>query len=155
MAEPRAAGERNGTDSDRALRIVIGENNTDLATTVALLLDSESDMHCCATVSSASAVLGVLEQHAPNAFVLDLSLDDGPSLPLIATLRARQPQAVIIVFTGYQNPVLTEQCLRAGADEVVVKSGDIDNLIEALRRAAGHNPPGTGRAAAAIASPPP
>jgi DNA-binding NarL/FixJ family response regulator len=155
MAEPRAASERNGTDADRALRIVIGENNTDLATTVALLLDSEPDMHCCATVSSASAVLSALEQHAPNAFVLDLSLDDGPSLPLITTLRARAPQAVIIVFTGYQNPVLSEQCVRAGADEVVVKTGDIDNLIEALRRAAGHDRPAAGRAAASINPPPP
>jgi DNA-binding NarL/FixJ family response regulator len=137
MGEVRSAMEvRNASRSEPPLRIVIGENNTDLATTVSLLLESEPDMSCCAAVSSASAVLGTLEEHAPNAFVLDLSLDDGPSLPLISTLRARLPHSAIVVFTGYRNPVLNEQCLQAGANEVVVKTGDIDALIEALRRAA-------------------
>ena len=88
-----------------SLRIVIGENNADLAMTVSLLLGAEPDMCCVATAASGSAVLATLDEHAPNAFMLDLSLDDGPSLPLIATLRARVPQAAIIVFTGYQNDV--------------------------------------------------
>ncbi len=137
MGEVRAAMDaRNASRSEPPLRIVIGENNTDLATTVSLLLESEPDMSCCAAVSSGSAVLRTLDEHAPNAFILDLSLDDGPSLPLISTLRARVPQAAIVVFTGYRNPVLNEQCLQAGANEVVVKTGDIDTLIDALRRAA-------------------
>lgn len=137
MGEVRAAMDvRNSSRSEPPLRIVIGENNTDLATTVSLLLESEPDMSCCAAVSSASAVLRTLEEHSPNAFILDLSLDDGPSLPLISTLRARLPQSAIVVFTGYRNPVLNEQCLQAGANEVVVKTGDIDALIDALRRAA-------------------
>jgi DNA-binding NarL/FixJ family response regulator len=139
MGEVRAAMDaRNASGTESPLRIVIGENNTDLATTVSLLLESEPDMSCCAAVSSGSAVLRTLEEHSPNAFILDLSLDDGPSLPLISTLRARVPQAAIVVFTGYRNPVLNEQCLQAGANEVVVKTGDIDALIDALRRAASH-----------------
>ena len=142
MREVRAAMDeiRNQSGSEPALRIVIGENNTDLATTVSLLLESEPDMRCCAAVSSGGALLRTLEEHSPNAFILDLSLDDGPSLPLISTLRARLPQAAIVVFTGYRNPMLNEQCLQAGANEVVVKTGDIDSLIGALRRAASHAP---------------
>jgi DNA-binding NarL/FixJ family response regulator len=135
--EPRtAADKRIASGTAPALRIVIGENNSDLATTVSLLLGSEADMCCCAAVASGSAVLAAIDEHAPNAFILDLSLDDGPSLPLISKLRERLPQAAIIVFTGYRNSQLNEQCLRAGANEVVVKTGDIDTLIDALRRAA-------------------
>src|SRR5579863_4517392 len=115
------------------LRVLIGENNTDLAMTLTLLLDAEADIKCVGTAGSSSAVLGALEAQAPNAFVLDLSLDDGSSLPLIATLRSRLPQAVIVIHTGYQNESLEEQCLKAGADGVVVKTGDIDTLTAALR----------------------
>ena len=154
MGEVRAALDtRNAGRSEPPLRIVIGENNTDLATTVSLLLESEPDMSCCAAVSSGSAVLRTLEEHSPNAFILDLSLDDGPRLPLISTLRARVPQAAIVVFTGYRNPVLNEQCLQAGANEVVVKTGDIDTLIDALRRAAAHGGPGEQAAGAAQRAP--
>jgi two-component system response regulator DesR len=120
----------------RSLRIVIGENNADLAVTLGLLLDAEPDMLCVATGSSSSAVLAAADEHTPNAFILDLSLDDGPSLPLISQLRERIPRAVIVVFTGHKNELLKEHCLRAGADALVVKSGEFEELTAALRRAA-------------------
>jgi DNA-binding NarL/FixJ family response regulator len=134
MAEPLldAATARNA--ELQSLRIVIGENNADLAVTLGLLLDAEPDMQCVATGSSATAVLASVDEHAPNAFILDLSLDDGPSLPLISKLRERLPSAAIVMFTGYKNELLKEHCLRAGADALVVKSGDFDELTAALRQ---------------------
>ncbi len=130
---------QSAANSHAALQIVIGENNQDLAVTLCMLLETEPDMRCVASVGSASAVLRAAEEHSPNAFVLDLSLDDGSSLPLISTLRERLPRAAIIVFTGYKNEMLNEQCVRAGANAVVVKTGEIRELTDALRRAA---PPG-------------
>ena len=136
MAEPLLDAAAARLAEPHSLRIVIGENNADLAVTLGLLLDAEPDMVCVATGASASEVLSSVEQHAPNAFILDLSLDDGPSLPLISQLRARLPGAVIVVFTGHKNELLKEHCLRAGADALVVKTGDFDELTAALRRAA-------------------
>lgn len=134
--EPLVAYDARGAQmSDGALHIVVGENNVDLATTLRLLLETEPDMRCVASVSSTSAVLAAVDEHSPNAFVLDLSLDDGSSLPLITTLRERLPHAAIVVFTGYQNALLNEQCVRAGANAVVVKTGEIEELTGALRRA--------------------
>jgi DNA-binding NarL/FixJ family response regulator len=118
------------------LRLVIGENNADLATTLRMLFDAELGIECVATAASGAAVLAALETHSPNGFVLDLSLDDGSSLPLIATLRERSPRAVIVVHTGYHSDALEQRCLQSGADEVVLKTGDIDALTAALRRAA-------------------
>ncbi|HEY6451394.1 MAG TPA: response regulator transcription factor [Steroidobacteraceae bacterium] len=133
-------GGTAGVAQTPRLRLIIGENNADLALTLSMLLDAEPDIRCVGTASSNSAVLEALEAHAPNAFVLDLTLDDGSSLPLIATLRARAPQAVIVVYTGHKNQLLDQQCLQSGADAVVVKSGDIDELTAALRRAAQCHP---------------
>jgi DNA-binding NarL/FixJ family response regulator len=135
MAETRDDAVAHHGDS-QALRIVVGENNTDLAVTLGLLLDAEPDMVCVATGGSASAVLSALDAHAPNAFILDVSLDDGPSLPLITLLRQRVPGAAIVVFTGHRNELLTEHCLRAGADALVVKNADFEELTAALRQAA-------------------
>jgi DNA-binding NarL/FixJ family response regulator len=118
------------------LRLVIGENNADLATTLTMLFDAEPGIQCVAIAASGAAVVAALEAHSPNGFVLDLSLDDGSSLPLIATLRERSPRAVIVVHTGYKSDELEDRCLKSGADEVVLKTGDIDALTAALRRAA-------------------
>jgi len=132
---PDTLGDAAASDVPKALRIVIGENNNDLAVTLGLLLDAEPDMRCVATAASSSAVLSTLERHSPNAFILDLSLDDGSSLPLIGKLRSRLPNAVIVMFTGHRNELLKEHCLRAGADALVVKTGDFDELTATLRGA--------------------
>jgi DNA-binding NarL/FixJ family response regulator len=124
------------------LRIVVGENNEDLATTLSLLLDAEPDMTCIARATSSDAVLRRASELLPDAFVLDLSLDDGPSLPLISRLRTQLPEAAIVVYTGHSNNVLSETCLSAGANAVIVKSGDIEPLTEALRRTARGRPNG-------------
>jgi DNA-binding NarL/FixJ family response regulator len=118
------------------LRVLIGENNADLAMTLVLLLEDTEDIRCVARASSNKAVMEALELHAPNAFVLDLSLDDGSSLPLIAKLRERLPAAAIVVYTGHKSTLLEQQCLKAGADAMVVKGGEIEELTDALRRAA-------------------
>ena len=116
--------------------MLIGENNADLAMTLVLLLQECDDMQCVASASSNKAVMAALETHAPNAFVLDLSLDDGSSLPLIAKLRERLPAAAIVVYTGHKNTMLEQQCLKAGADAMIVKGGEIEELTAALRGAA-------------------
>jgi two-component system OmpR family response regulator len=155
MAEPGVDAVARQSESP-SLRIVIGENNADLALTLGLLLDAEPDMRCVATGASGSAVLAAVDEHSPNAFILDLSLDDGPSLPLIPVLRERLPGAVIVVFTGHRNESLKEHCLRAGADALVVKAGEFEELTAALRRSAraaaaraagGHTPAGSGLSA--------
>jgi DNA-binding NarL/FixJ family response regulator len=135
MPDTRVAAAA-GHAEPKSLRIVIGENNTDLAVTLGMLLDAEPDMRCVATGASASAVLSLIDQHSPNAFILDLSLDDGSSLPLISKLRERLPGTVIVMFTGHKNELLKEHCLRAGADALVVKTGDFDELTATLRRVA-------------------
>jgi DNA-binding NarL/FixJ family response regulator len=142
MMEPQAMHDVRGRPlPEGALQIVVGENNEDLASTLCLLLETEPDMRCVANVSSNSAVLRAAEEHTPNAFVLDLSLDDGSSLPLISTLRERLPHAAIVVFTGHKNELLNEECVRAGANAVVVKTGEIEELTGALRRAAREGKP--------------
>jgi two-component system competent response regulator ComA len=134
MAEPHMAS--SALRQEVPLRILIGENNADLAMTLNLLLDAEPDMRCIDMASSTRDVLRALDEHCPNAFILDLSLDDGSSLPLISVLRERLPSAAIVVFTGHKNEVLNEHCLRAGANSVVVKTADFEELTAALRAAA-------------------
>jgi DNA-binding NarL/FixJ family response regulator len=129
------------SDDPHPIRILIGENNLDIATTLTMLLDAEPDMHCVGAVRTSQELLRIAEQETPNAFVLDLSLDDGSSMPLITTLRSRWTQAAIVVFTGHNNSLITDRCLNAGANSVVVKGGEFEELTTALRRALGMKKP--------------
>lgn len=118
------------------LRLVIGENHPDLAESLAILIDFQADLVCVGTGRSNAEIDVLARELRPDIYVLDLSLDDGSSIPLMRTLRAAQPAATIVAYTGHSNPVLTEECQKAGCDAVITKAGDVDELLDTIRAAA-------------------
>lgn len=113
--------------------IAIGENHTDLALTLATLIDLQADLRCIGHSPTGSGLLAMAEREPADAYLVDLALDDGSSIPMIHTLRSRQPECVIIAFTGLGNPSLAEQCERAGCDATLEKNGSVTQLLETLR----------------------
>ena len=122
------------TASPAPLRIAIGENNSDLATALAALIDLQPDLRCVGHAATTPGVLALAEREHPDSYVLDLTLDDGSAIPLIRRLRAIQPGCVIIAFTGLGDPQLAEQCREAGCDATLQKDGQVRTLLETLRR---------------------
>ena len=122
--------------NDRRLRIAIGENHVDLAESLCLLIDLQDDMRSVGHAASSSGLLALADGESPDLFILDLSLDDGSSIPVMKQLRERLPDCAIVAFTGLANTVLAEQCLLAGCDRVLTKAGPIEDLLAALREVA-------------------
>lgn len=116
-------------------RVAVGENHPDLAESLRMLIDFQDDMQSVGHGSSSEALLALEAEQHPDVYVLDLSLDDGSSIPLMKTLREGRADCVLIAYTGHSNPALTEQCLRAGCDRVVTKAGPIEELLGAIREA--------------------
>ena len=113
--------------------IAIGENHPDLALTLALLIDLQDDLRCIGHSPTSSGLLTLAEREPADAYLVDLALDDGSSIPMIQSLRSRQPDCVIIAFTGLGNPTLAEQCERAGCNATLEKNGSVRQLLETLR----------------------
>ena len=121
--------------SSTKFRIAVGENHPDLAESLCMLIDFQEDMQSVGHGSNTEALFAIEAASAPDAYVLDLSLDDGSSIPLMRALRAAREQTVLIAYTGHSNPALTEQCHKAGCDLVVTKAGPVDELLGAIRGA--------------------
>jgi two-component system, NarL family, response regulator EvgA len=72
----------------------------------------------------------------PDALILDLGM---PRLDGIATLRLLRDsdrELRIVVHTAYDDPILTEALLEAGATAVITKSADPAPLLDAIREVA-------------------
>ena len=61
----------------------------------------------------ASAVELVVAEH-PDVLLLDLTFPEGDAIPLLRTLRTRQPDLRVIVLTMHSDPETVRQALRAG-----------------------------------------
>lgn len=69
---------------------------------------------------------GILRATRPDAAILDIGLEDESGLQLLAELPG---ETVVVVVTGRQEKELVRSVLAAGADDVVFKPFEIEELV--------------------------
>jgi two-component system response regulator RegA len=70
---------------------------------------------------------------APPAYaVVDMRLDDGNGLDVIALLKTMRPEARAIVLTGYGNIATAVTAVKLGAVDYLAKPADADDIFAAL-----------------------
>jgi DNA-binding NarL/FixJ family response regulator len=119
--------------SVRKTRVLLAENNADLRNALQRMIDDEADLVCVASTGLLGEVAGLAERHDADVVVLDLELDGGSALPLLATIRSARPEIRCLIYSGHSNAALKRGAIKAGASAYVSKSGDIDALTRAIR----------------------
>jgi len=76
----------------------------------------------------------------PAYAVVDMRLDDGNGLDLVAELRAQRPDIRIVVLTGYGNLATAVAAVKAGAVDYLAKPADPEDIINALSALPGTRP---------------
>jgi DNA-binding NarL/FixJ family response regulator len=69
----------------------------------------------------------------PDVTILDLQMPDGNGLEALATIRAKDPSARVIVLTTYSGDVRAQRALKAGARGYLLKDKAHNQLIDAIR----------------------
>ena len=86
-------------------------------------------------VTTAEAVaegLQHVEKAAPAFAVVDMRLEDGNGLDVIAELSRLRPDARAIVLTGYGNIATAVTAVKLGAVDYLAKPADADDVTDAL-----------------------
>ena len=76
----------------------------------------------------------------PGYAVVDMRLDDGNGLDLVAELRALRPDIRIVVLTGYGNLATAVAAVKAGAVDYLAKPADPNDIVAALTALPGARP---------------
>ena len=82
-----------------------------------------------------AAVIGI-SATAPDAITLDLHLEDGSGLDVLAAVRSTHPGLIVIVLSNNAASPNRERCLAAGAHYVFDKSSEFGVAIAVCRRLA-------------------
>ena len=113
------------------MRILLVEDDLPLASALAEFLGAKGFVcECAASLQAARALLPLAHW---GAVLLDWQLPDGEGLALLPLLRARLPEAAVIVLTARDQITDRIQGLDAGADDYLVKPYDPDELLARLR----------------------
>jgi DNA-binding NarL/FixJ family response regulator len=115
-------------------RVLIVEDHGLLAQSLMFALRADGlEVERCEQLTAA-AVLGAVESYQPHLVLLDLDLgDEGPSVPLIAPIRERGSEVVMV--TGVTERPRLAECVEAGAMGVIGKSEPFERLVEAVHEA--------------------
>jgi len=81
------------------------------------------------------AALALVESFGPDVILTDVRMPKMGGLDLLATLRAKQSAATVIVMSAYGNVDLALEAMKAGAYDYVGKPFKPDEIVLALRKA--------------------
>lgn len=82
--------------------------------------------------TSIEAARNMINQVSVAFAIVDLNLAGHSALELIPTLRARNPDARILMLTGYASIATAVEAIKLGADNYLAKPADIDEILTAL-----------------------
>ncbi|MBC9071903.1 response regulator transcription factor [Thauera sp. CAU 1555] len=82
---------------------------------------------------SQAEALQLADTHEPEFVVLDLNLDGESGLKLIAPLLGINPNARILVLTGYASIATAVNAVKLGAVQYLAKPADVDAIVNALQ----------------------
>ena len=80
---------------------------------------------------------GILAEVRPDFAVVDLKLGNGSGLPCIRTIRDANPDARIVVLTGYASIATAVEAIKLGAAHYLPKPCNSDEIEAAFNRAEG------------------
>jgi two-component system response regulator RegA len=76
----------------------------------------------------------------PAHAVVDMRLEDGNGLDLVAELRAMSPDVRVVMLTGYGNLATAVAAVKAGAIDYLAKPADPEDFVRALSADGGARP---------------
>lgn len=118
-------------------RILVVDDERDLLELADLSLRTQLDARV-ESVSTQAQARARLDTEAFDVVVVDIHLPDGQGMDLIDHVRAKLPQAGVIVVSGSASVELSVRAFRLGAVDFLAKPFDADTLVQRVEAAIVH-----------------
>ncbi len=139
----------------RQTTIVLADDHAVVRRGLRLVLEGEEDLTVVAEAGDVTDALRYVRAHRPRVLVLDLNMPGEPTLPAIPRFLEGSPETAIVVLTMQDDPGFAREALRAGVRAYVLKEAADDELVQAVRAAAGGSTYLNPRLGARLAAEPP
>jgi DNA-binding NarL/FixJ family response regulator len=120
-----------------AIRVVLVEDNDVFREALELMLEVTPDIRVVAAVPDGEAALEVCRQVRPHVVVVDYRLPGLDGVQTTTALREVCPEAAVVVLTAIAEPGEIQALRDAGAVSCLRKDQGLDEIVGAIRAAAG------------------
>ncbi|MFP5219149.1 MAG: response regulator [Actinomycetes bacterium] len=120
----------------RATRVLLADDSDGLRLLVRSWLSTVDDLEVVAEASNGAEAVALTDAHRPDVVVLDVAMPVMDGLEALTELHRRFPSLPVVMLSGFAERDVADQAARRGAYAFVEKTGDLDPLVDVVRRAA-------------------
>ena len=114
---------------DRSLLIVVDDDKSFAQRLVRAMETRGFEVRSAHSVAEG---IELIRQKAPAFAVVDMRLEDGSGLDVVAELARQRPEARTVILTGYGNIATAVTAVKLGAVDYLAKPADADEVTDAL-----------------------
>ena len=127
----------NGPDGDRAIRVVLCDDVSEMRKLLRFALETDPRMQVVGEADNGRDGARVIVELQPDVVLLDLSMPEMDGFETLLAIASSAPDTGIIVFSGFAAERMREPALQHGADVYIEKGSPLDEVISAVRDLAG------------------
>jgi len=130
MKETVAVGNESGGATDEARTLLLVDDDAPFLGRLARAMEGRG--YAVTQAGSVADGIRLAQSGKPRFAVVDLRLDDGNGLEVVAALHEVREDARVIVLTGYGNIATAVEAVKLGAVDYLSKPADADDVEAAL-----------------------
>lgn len=116
------------------IRVMLTDDHAVVRSGMARLLERNEDIVIVGEADSGEQAYQMFTEIEPDVMVMDMSMPGIGGLESLRRIMARYPKAKVIIFTMHENVTFAVQAMTAGAVGYVAKSGEAQDLVDAVRQ---------------------
>jgi len=124
---------KSSTKSKEKIRILLADDHNIVRTGIKQLLESADDLQVIAEAGDGEEAQVLIQQHKPDVAVLDIQMPKASGIEVTRWVRSHLPEVGVLILTAYDDDPYVMAVLQAGANGYVLKTGQPDELIQAVR----------------------
>ncbi|MBL9190487.1 MAG: response regulator transcription factor [Opitutaceae bacterium] len=118
-------------------RLALIEDQTAVREMLVAILGSDTNYEIVGQAGDGQAGVQLCLDTSPDVLILDAKLPGLNGVDVLRRVRKKLPGLRILIFSGYENPVLLREMLAAGANGFVEKTAGLAELKQGLDTVAG------------------
>lgn len=124
---------KSSSKPQRQIRILLADDHNIVRAGVRQLLESADDLKVIAEAGDGEEAQKLLREHKPDVAVLDIQMPKASGIEVTRWVRSHMPEVGVLILTAYDDDPYVMAVLQAGANGYVLKTGQADELIQAVR----------------------
>lgn len=124
---------KSSSKSKPKIRVLLADDHHIVRAGVRQLLESAADLHVIAEAGDGEEAQSLIQKHKPDVAVLDIQMPKTSGIEVTRWVRSQFPEVGVLILTAYDDDPYVMAVLQAGANGYVLKTGQADELIQAVR----------------------